>query len=146
MSRAIVVLGCRVGSMSPETAAGRRVSVAAAAWRPGTWIIASGGRRWDGVAEADAMRAALMALGVPGGSIVRELVSLSTRENAARSAALLRALGVGEVQVATCDWHLPRALRELARAGVRASGLPAKAPVVAPVRAWLRALREWGAG
>ncbi len=146
MTRAIVVLGCRVGSMSPSTAAGRRVRAAASAWRDGTWIVASGGRRWGGLAEADAMRAALLTLGIPSALIVRELVSLSTRENALRSARLLELLGATHVCVATCDWHLPRALREFARAGVSASGVAASSPRVGRVSTWTRRLREWGAG
>lgn len=92
------------------------------------------------------MAIGLVARGVPRGAIVRELVSLSTRENAVRSATLLAALGATEVVVATCDWHLPRALREFARAGVVAAGAPAPSPRVSLVRGWLRAAREWGAG
>lgn len=146
MTRAIVVLGCRVGSMEPSTAAGRRVAAAASAWREGTWVVASGGRRWSGVAEAEAMRDALVRLGVPREQVLRELVSLSTRENAARSAALLGRLRATEVVVATCDWHVPRALREFARVGVTATAVPAPSPPAPIARAWLRSLREWGAG
>src|SRR5580698_5581707 len=49
-------------------------------------LIASGGRSWGGVVEADAMAEALVALGVPVDVIVRERASLTTRDNARYSA------------------------------------------------------------
>ena len=87
----------------------------------------------------------LVARGVPRDAVVRELVSLSTRENAQRSARLLQLLDARHVLVATCDWHLPRALSAFAAAGITAVGVPAPSPPVSRVRALLRSLREWAA-
>jgi uncharacterized SAM-binding protein YcdF (DUF218 family) len=131
----IAVLGCRVrwlGAPTPTRilagAAGRRVEAAAQVYtqaskdpRRGVVVVTSGGCRWEGVAEAGAMKDALVARGVPPTALVRELCSLSTRENARFSLPLLRDRGVTAVVVVTCDWHLPRALghfrRELANLG-----------------------------
>jgi uncharacterized SAM-binding protein YcdF (DUF218 family) len=81
-------------------------------------VIVSGGRTWDGEVEADAMAAALAALGVPEGRIVRERASLDTRDNARFSAASCARRGIGQVALVTCVWHLPRA-----RARFEAEGL-----------------------
>jgi uncharacterized SAM-binding protein YcdF (DUF218 family) len=133
---AIVVLGCRVTRGPLHGAAARRVRRAAEAWagqgRP--WVIASGGRRWSGLSEADAYAAALVARGVASGRILRELCSLSTSENAFYSAKLLRQLGVTRPGVVTCDFHIRRAL-----GCFRAAGLdPVPVPVQSPDRSWPR--------
>ena len=146
---AIVVLGCR---LIPEgrlgAAALRRVNRGAAAWRRHreSIIVTSGGRRWYGVAEAAALRDALIHdHGVPAEAILAEWCSLSTRENAHYCAKLLKARGLRQTGIVTCDWHLPRALACFRAAGVMAVGLAASTPP-APLRqvAW-RAAREWGA-
>jgi cyclophilin family peptidyl-prolyl cis-trans isomerase len=103
-------------------------------------IIASGGRAWGGVVEADAMRRELERLGVPRDAIVCERGSLSTRDNARYSAAAMARRGLVHATVVTCDWHLPRALEAFRRSGVEASGAPAPAgPVGLPGRLW-----RWG--
>ena len=97
-----MVLGCGFraapGGGIAEGALGRRVAAAARAYRergePGVPVVASGGRRWDGVTEADAMAAELERLGVPAEAIVRERCSLSTRDNARFSAAALARRGI----------------------------------------------------
>jgi uncharacterized SAM-binding protein YcdF (DUF218 family) len=86
---AIVVLGCRVlPSGRPTTAAARRAARAAQAYLEGVapHIIASGGRRWGGAIEAEALRKELVRAGVPEGAVTRELWSLTTHENAIFSA------------------------------------------------------------
>lgn len=123
---AVVVLGCRVGS----AAAAHRVRAGAEALHVlrGELVVASGGRAWGGVVEADAMARALEAEGVRPGAIVREGCSLSTRENAAYSARALARRGAYRAVVVTCAWHLPRALRAFRAAGVTADGWPAHGP------------------
>src|SRR5262249_30489336 len=110
---AIVVLGCRPGeSDRSEAALTRRAERAARAFHEhrARAVIASGGRRWRGISEAELLAERLTAFGVPREAVVRELCSLSTLENAWYSAELLRAGSFTRPAVVTCDWHLPRAL------------------------------------
>ncbi|MFO0618613.1 MAG: YdcF family protein [Polyangiaceae bacterium] len=144
---AIVVLGCRIDpSGRPGAAATRRADAALRAFRAGLAprIVASGGRRWplrgalrDGgaprsVAEASAMSRYLVAEGAPESALFRELASMNTAENAIYTRALLQRI-TGDrapharVFVATCAWHLPRALEAFRRAGFDPTGLPAGA-------------------
>jgi uncharacterized SAM-binding protein YcdF (DUF218 family) len=128
---AIVVLGCRPGGSGPGRAAlSRRAERAARAFHDHACkvVIASGGRRWLGTPEADLLADALVDLGVPRGSIVRELCSLSTIENAWYSAELLGAGGYVRPAIVTCDWHMPRALSYFTSFGVDAMGLCAVTP------------------
>jgi cyclophilin family peptidyl-prolyl cis-trans isomerase len=94
------------------------------------------------VVEADAMAAALQRAGVPPECIVKERLSLSTRENARFAAAALAKRGVGRVAVAvvTCAWHLPRALVLFRKQGLSVEGIgAADAPAPVRRRAW-----RWG--
>jgi uncharacterized SAM-binding protein YcdF (DUF218 family) len=129
---AIVLLGCRIlpgGRLS--SAAERRVARAARAFADGiaTRIVASGGKAWDGVREADAMSRALEAHAVPASAITRELSSTTTRSNARQTRDLLAVIGARRVAVVTCDWHLSRALARFSDAGFEALGLPAPSPL-----------------
>ena len=88
---AVCVLGCRVGGR----AFARRARGAAEAFkdemargRP-AFVVASGGTRWDGVVEADALAALLEQDGVPTEKIVRERASRDTYENAVEVAKLV---------------------------------------------------------
>ncbi len=123
---AIVVLGCRVmpdGHLSRSLA--RRVAVALAAYhdKRAPRLIVSGGRSWHGVSEAEAMARALEAGGVVPERITLELCSLSTRENAAFTRALLPA--DARVLVATSSSHMQRALANFEAVGLRAEPLEA---------------------
>jgi uncharacterized SAM-binding protein YcdF (DUF218 family) len=142
---AIVVLGCGLepgGELGG--AARRRAKRAARAFRDGVaaWVVASGGRRWYGVAEAEAFRLALVQRGVPAERVLMELCSMSTSENAALSAQLLQSRGWRSVAIVTCDWHMPRALRCFGRANVSAAPLPAPSPPAGPLRRVGRSLKE----
>ncbi len=142
---AIVLLGCRIEPGGrPGPAARRRAARAAAAFRDGvaSWVLASGGRRWDGVPEALALRDELARLGVPESAVAVELCSLSTFENARYSAPLLRERAARRVALVTCDWHMPRALASFRVVGVDAFGLAAPSAPLAPHRALARAARE----
>src|SRR5262249_345526 len=120
---AIVVLGCRIApSGRPAAPAARRAAPAARAYLAGAapWVGRGGGGRWGGGGrgEARAMGRAIQAAGVPASAIVEELCSLSTRENAVFSAAVLRRLGARRAAIVTCPWHMARALASFRAAGV----------------------------
>jgi len=143
----LVVLGCRPlwsNDGDLKGALGRRVRTA---WeRRGAgdaWFLVSGGRTWGGVVEADAMADALARAGVPRGSILRERCSLTTRDNARLSAAILRRIGVSKITLVTCEWHMARAAMLFRRAGVEPDLLPAPTPATTPLLRWYRAGHEW---
>jgi uncharacterized SAM-binding protein YcdF (DUF218 family) len=128
---AIIVLGCRPGGSERGRAAlYRRAQRAARAFQDhaSPTVIASGGRRWRGAPEADLLADVLVGLGVPRASVVRELCSLSTVENAWYSAELLRAGHYVRPAIVTCDWHMPRALMCFDSVGIDAIGLCAITP------------------
>ena len=142
---ALVLLGCRVGRNGTlPGAAQRRAARAAEAWQEGCApvIVVSGGRRWSGVTEADALRRQLLADGVPSEAVLLERRSRSTRENARYTADLLRARSATRVGVVSCDWHLPRAVSAFRRHGLDAVGLPAVSPPVGRLQRWYRHGRE----
>jgi hypothetical protein len=126
----------------------RRLEVASRAFhkRKAALMIASGGRAWNGVLEADFMAARLAVLGVPERDVLRERCSFDTVQNARYCAAILARRPPLAVCVVTCDWLLPRALAAFRRAGVAAEGVPAY-ELVRPsaLRRAARAAREWGA-
>ena len=123
----LVVLGCRVRS----AAALRRIRAGARAFHEGKsgLIVASGGRVWDGIVEADAMAEALESEGVPAKAILRERCSFSTRENARYTAEILARREVSDVVVVTCAWHLPRAKHAFAQQRLNVEGIGVPAPV-----------------
>lgn len=107
-------------------------------------IVASGGRRWYGVAETEALGRELIQLGVDPDAIIREWRSLTTLGNAVYSARLLRERGSRRVGVVTCDWHMPRALASFRLVGLDPAALPAESPPIPASRRMLRALGERG--
>jgi uncharacterized SAM-binding protein YcdF (DUF218 family) len=136
-----------------ESALLRRVKVAASSYQLAAHggqrvlVIASGGRHWDGQVEADAMAEELVRQGVPRGAIVRERLSMSTRENARFVAESLerRSAGwsdglTGRARLVTSEWHMPRALMLFREAGVEVEGIP----VHDPPPPWRRRLWRWG--
>ncbi len=142
---AVVLLGCRIEPDGQPCAAGlRRARAAANVFMDSAakWLIASGGRRWHGHAEAIALAAALEKQGVPSRQIVTELCSLSTFENARYVAESFERLDVRRAAIVTCDWHLPRALRCFHCFDVDVVGIPAQSPKRGALRSFLRALRE----
>ena|SRR5687767_691607 len=150
---AIVVLGCRVEPSGRLLgASARRAARAARAFHEGIaqLVIASGGVRWGGVLEADALCRELVLAGVPRGSILLERRSNSTRQNARFVAQLIEERGdtphgsssMRELALVTCDWHMPRALRCFGWVGLQAVALPAASPIVRLPRRLLRGTRE----
>ena len=141
---ALVLLGCPVRGTPLSGAARRRVERAARAYHEGLAeiVVVSGGRSWNGVVEADALGAALAALGVPESALLLERESRTTHENAVKTARLLLSKNQRAVGVVTCDWHLPRALYCFRRAGLEPSGVAAASPPLPPFRSLYRTLRE----
>jgi uncharacterized SAM-binding protein YcdF (DUF218 family) len=143
---ALVVLGCRVQGGELRAAARRRVERAALAYHEqgARWVVASGGKRWDGFVECEVFARGLIALGIPPERVLLERQSLTTRGNARGVARLLGAPAPLELGLVTCDWHLPRARRLFERAGFVPIPIAAPSPPpAAHVRLWRR-LRERG--
>ena len=138
----IVVLGCAVRGGRASPALERRVALAVHAHRQGVAraIIVSGGRRWDGHAEAVVMRD-LIVRALPAVEVLLELRSLTTAENALFSAKMMRDIGARTALVASCGWHLPRALADFRRAGIDALAPPA-AWIDSPPPSWRTRTRE----
>jgi uncharacterized SAM-binding protein YcdF (DUF218 family) len=70
--------------------------------------------------ETGGMLDLMVALGVPREQIVLETQATDTRENATRSAAILRDWGPDAVVLVTSSTHLRRAVKDFAAAGVQA--------------------------
>lgn len=142
--QAIVILGCRVEPGGDVRGAlERRVARGASLYheRSGSWVLVSGGKVWDCLSEARAMRRELMRLGVPGDAIQEEARSHSTRENARFTQLLLSERGVGRVGLVTCDFHMRRAARLFREYGLEVEEYPAPSPISNMTRA-RRALSE----
>ena len=146
MIDAIVVLGCAVrlddSGLLREGALARRLDAAAIAYlqrgRERTIVVASGGRHWGDLVEADVMARELARRGVPMRAIVRERCSLTTRDNARFAAEALARRGIYAASVVSCEWHLPRALALFRRAGVYAEGVAAREYGARWVTRWCR--------
>jgi uncharacterized SAM-binding protein YcdF (DUF218 family) len=91
-------------------------------------VILSGAPEQQGAAMEDL----ITTLGVPRARIVREGASLTTRENAERSLAILRERGFDTVVLVTSATHLRRAVHEFERAGAHV--IPAAVEVIGPSR------------
>jgi cyclophilin family peptidyl-prolyl cis-trans isomerase len=136
---AILVLGAKIlaGGL-PSRALERRIDAAARCAEdfPRATIIACGGRRWDGVAEADVIARCLISRGIEESRVERERISLTTIENLREARRRATALAIeARFAIVTCEWHLPRALRIAERMKVEAMGVPAPAPKLPPHRA-----------
>lgn len=141
---AVVVLGCRFTPSGPGPALTRRLLRAAelaAELGDPLVIVMSGGAGPPGYTEAEVM-ARWWADGGHPGRVWIEARSANTRENARRSSELLARSEIRRVHVVTCDSHLPRALREFERVGIRAQGHAAPSHH-GPVRRLRAQVREW---
>lgn len=129
---AIVVLGGGRETHAPEYGAPNLSPYSMERLRYGLWLARqtalpvafSGGTghgQVAGVAEADvAAQIAAREFGRP--LKWTESGSRDTRENAARSIALLRAAGVTRIVLVTHAWHMPRSLRAFEQAVARSGG------------------------
>ena len=94
----------------------------------GSFVAARGG---PPATEAEAMRVFLLDLGVPADAITDEGKALNTIENIRNVRAII---GHGKVALVTSAYHMPRALRLAARAGLDVGAFPTDFQVVPAVR------------
>lgn len=140
--RPAVVLGARVRpDGSPTAALTGRVATAVMLYRAGlaSRLIFSGGSPDGRPSEASVMLQLAVAAGVDSGRCVLEEASRSTRENAARCAALMP--NDREVLLVTCDYHLLRATRHFQAYGFSVAPVASRRALRPLERAW-RSLRE----
>ena len=131
---AIVVLG---GAVSPPPIGGSEIDLNSAADR--VWygarlfhaakapmLILSGGYDPErhAYSEARAMAAFMADLGVPVQALVLEEQSRNTRQNAAYSAALLKARGIDRILLVTSALHMPRAVALFTAQGLQVIPAP----------------------
>lgn len=95
------------------------------AWKQGQFSrILISGKANAGTPAAVLMRNFLVAHGISSSAITLETESMSTRENAQRSAPLLAGMP-GRKVLLTSDYHMPRALAVFRHEGVSVEPLPA---------------------
>ena len=148
---AIVVLG---GAVSPPQlgrteidlhSGADRVWYAARLFHAGkaSLLVLSGGNdpEYQAFSEARAMSAFLADLGVPAQAMVLEEQSRNTRQNAANSAALLKARGIDRILLVTSALHMPRAVALFTAQGLQVVPAPtdfeASQPPQPGLLAWL---------
>jgi uncharacterized SAM-binding protein YcdF (DUF218 family) len=127
---AIVVLGAAVdpdGTLSPESLL--RTVRAIALFREGRSVLVafSGPPNDGGPTEADVRAALARRMGVPSDAVLTESKARTTREEALRIGATLRARNVRTILLVTDSLHMRRARALFERAGVRV--FPATADV-----------------
>jgi uncharacterized SAM-binding protein YcdF (DUF218 family) len=122
--KAALILGAAVWAGGvPSPTLRRRTLHAARLWQRGEVevLIPCGGLGRHPPAEAEAMRALLLAHGIPETAIHPEPRSTSTHENILFARPILAALGITQVVIVTDATHAPRA-RLIARGlGLRAT-------------------------
>jgi uncharacterized SAM-binding protein YcdF (DUF218 family) len=134
---AIVVLGCR-GPAALARRLDRGVGLFQAGVAP--LLVLSGGGAGP-VAEAEQMRQAALASGVPEAALLIDREARNTLENARNTARLLGSQGLHSVLLVSDRVHLPRAIVLFRLAGLRVMGSAAvSAPSVG--RAADAAIRE----
>lgn len=109
---AIVVLGAAVRpDGQPSLSLRQRVERGVELYHAGVapFLVMSGGMGAYPPAEADAMAALAVRLGVPDDAIVREARSTSTLENAAFVRAIAESFGWRRIVVVSDTYHLARA-------------------------------------
>jgi uncharacterized SAM-binding protein YcdF (DUF218 family) len=115
---AIVVLGCR-GPAALARRLDRGVRLFQAGVAP--LLVLSGGGAGP-VAEAEQMRQAAVASGVPEAALLIDRESRNTLENARNTARLLGSRGLRSVLLVSERAHLPRAAMLFRLAGLRVTG------------------------
>lgn len=150
---AIVVLGGGLEPYAPEYGVSNLYSVSLERLRYGVWLSRetglplgfSGGVGW---AQPEAKPEAQVAAQIAANDFGRPLKwiednSRDTRENAARTLALLRPAGIKHIVLVTNGWHMPRALHafEMAAAGsdirVEAAPMGLARAIETPALRWI---------
>ena len=130
MADAVVVLGCRVhGSGAGSPALTRRLDRGIRLFEQGAapLLVLSGGGPGP-VPEAELMRRAALARGVPATALLIEARSGNTIENARETARLLRSRGLRSVLLVSDRVHLPRASLLFRFAGPKVAARSAVSP------------------
>lgn len=143
---AIVVLGGGISPANPPEQPypdlnenGDRMWEAARLFRHGVAprIIVTGGSYTEHGGpvgtEAEAMRAFLVDLGVPSEAILDEPKAQNTIQNIGNVRAMV---GNGSVALVTSAYHMPRALKLAARAGLKVGAFPTDYQAIPSVRLW----------
>lgn len=128
----VVVLGCEVRGEEPSLMLRTRMD-AAVTWlldHPEAVCVVSGGRgENERISEAECMFRYMTARGIAPDRILLEDRSVSTRENLAFSARILRERGLGkDVAVVTNEFHACRACLIAGSLGLCAGTIPAPSP------------------
>jgi len=150
---AIIVLGGGLEPFAPEYGVGNLNHVSLERLRYGVWLSRETGLPLGftggvGFAQPDAKPEAQIAALIAANEFGRPLrfvedASRDTRENAARTVALLRPLGIRHIVLVTNGWHMPRAVRhfETAVAGadirIEAAPMGLARNVDTPALAWM---------
>ena len=102
-----------------------RLDAAAALWRAGKvrYLLVSGDRRPPGYDEPSAMRAGLVACGVPAERIYRDFAGVRTRDSILRAADVF---GQKRLIVVSQPFHLARAIFLARQEGMEAWGFAAR--------------------
>jgi len=93
------------------------------------WVISSGGlpsRRTVAVPPGEAMKDALLRLGVPASRVIVKDVALDTHDEAMSVSALLPSLHVDHVVLVTSSVHMRRAAATFRAAGIEVIPAPAR--------------------
>ncbi|MCM3664898.1 YdcF family protein [Mesobacillus subterraneus] len=136
----IIVLGARVKGTVPSLALQFRIDHAAEYLKenPDTIAIASGGKGpGEDISEAESIKNELIAHGIKESRILLEDTSTTTYENIRFSKKLIpknSELGL----VVTNDFHIFRSKMIANNEGLELSGLPAKTPVQALLKSYVR--------
>ena len=139
-----LILGAAVWADGPSPTLRRRTIAAAALWHRGevAAILCCGGLGRHPPAEAVAMRAILIAEGVPEAAILIEDRSATTAENLRLALPILRARGEVHVILVTDWYHAPRARMTARRMGLRAESRSPPLRGARPLGQLRLALRE----
>lgn len=135
---AIIVLGGGLEPFAPEYGVSSLNHHSLERLRYGVWLsretgLALGFTGGVGFAQPDAKAEAQIAAQIAANEFNRPLKfveddSRDTRENAARTLALLRPLGIRQIVLVTHGWHMPRAVRSFdvaaAGSGIRIEAAP----------------------
>lgn len=122
-----VVLGAAVHGENPSPVFEQRIRHALELYRLGTVdrLLFTGGTTAGGrVAEAEVARGYALRRGVPGGAILIESRSRTTRENLLEARKLMRAHRLSSAAIVSDPLHLARALRMARDLGIDAYPAP----------------------
>lgn len=136
----LIVLGARVKGTVPSLALQARIDSAAEYLKENeeTIAIASGGKgRGEDISEAESIKNELIALGIDRSRILIEDQSTDTYENIGFSKKLIPQ-GATSGLLVTNDFHIFRAKMIAANEGLDLNGLPAKTPVQAVIKSYVR--------